>query len=287
MAAESGLRQAPRRFGIARRAAVKLVETSLRLLGGRGFYRRTYLGPGRFQVRRERVAVRGLRAGLQGFRVAQLSDLHAGPFLGAGDLADVVEAVHREAADLVCLTGDLVTRRWDEALELLPDLGRLRAPHGVLGVFGNHDYHGRREGSIAAAFAAAGVRMLRNECARIDTGDGTLAVVGLEDLEEAKVIDLAGARRGVRAGDVQLVLCHNPLGAPAIAGPQCAAVLSGHTHGHQIDLPLVRRVAPSHPGDRVEREGTACITSRGLGVVGVPVRLRARAEIVVLELVGG
>ena len=88
----------------------------------------------------------------------------------------------------------------------------------------------------------------------------------------------------VRPGDVELLLCHNPDGAPGLARPGCAAILSGHTHGHQINLPLVRRAAPPHPGDRVERGATACITSTGVGAIGVPIRLRAPAEVVLLEL---
>jgi uncharacterized protein len=98
------------------------------------------------------------------------------------------------------------------------------------------------------------------------------------------VIDVAAARAGVRPGDVELVLCHNPAGAQRLARHGCAAVLSGHTHGHQVDLPLIRRAAPRHPGDRVQRAGTACITSRGLGALGVPLRVRARPELVLLEL---
>ena len=277
-------RQRPRRLSRGRRAAVRTMETACRLLGGRAWYRRAFLAPGRFRLRRESVVVPGLPPDLVGFRIAHLSDLHAGPFLGPGDLAHVVDVVHAVRADLVCITGDLITHRWDEALALVPDLGRLRAPHGVCAVFGNHDYRGRREGGIAAAFAAAGVRLLRNRSWRLRRGAGVLAVVGVEDLEEARVIDLAAARADLMPGDVQLVLCHNPLGAPHLAGEGVAAVLSGHTHGHQIDLPLLRAAAPRHPGDRVDVAGTACITSRGLGVIGVPLRLFAPPEVVLIEL---
>ena len=77
-------RQAPRRFGFGRLALFRGVERGARALGGRSFYRRVFLAPGRFRVRRERVAVAGLPSGLAGFRIAQFSDLHAGPFLGAG-----------------------------------------------------------------------------------------------------------------------------------------------------------------------------------------------------------
>ncbi len=276
----------PRRFSPGRRAVVRSIEFALRLLGGRRYYRRAHLGRGRFRVRRERLLIPGLGDGLEGYRIAHLSDLHAGPFLGPGGLRDVLAEVRAASPRLACITGDFITHRFDEAFLLLPDLALLARCWPLLAVVGNHDYRGRREGLLAAAFGAVGVRVLRNSCHRIDTGRGVLAVVGIEDLEESRVIDLSAARSEVRPDDVELVLCHNPGGAERIAGPRCVAVLSGHTHGHQIDLPLVRRAAPRHPGDRVERGGTACVTSRGLGALGVPLRVGSAAELVVLELAG-
>ncbi|MCZ6598651.1 MAG: hypothetical protein O7B99_13515, partial [Planctomycetota bacterium] len=104
------------------------------------------------------------------------------------------------------------------------------------------------------------------------------------DLEESKTIDLKAARAPVEDGDVELVLLHNPHGAGGLVRRGCAAVLSGHTHGNQIDLPLIRRIGPAHPGDRQDVNGTAVITSRGLGVVGFPLRIFSPAEVVVVEL---
>jgi uncharacterized protein len=238
-------------------------------------------------VREERVAVRDLPAGLEGFRVAQLSDLHGGSFLRAGDLREVVEATNELRPDLCALTGDFVTHDWREVLPILPDLGRLRARHGVLGVLGNHDYRGRCEGALVQACAEHGVRLLRDACVRIDTGAGVLAVVGLEDLEEARSLDPARARADVRPGDVELVLCHNPAGGPHLARPQCAAVLSGHTHGNQLDLPVLRRMGPPHPGARVQLGATALIVNRGLGVIGLPLRRGAPSEVVLVRLERG
>ena len=128
-------------------------------------------------------------------------------------------------------------------------------------------------------------------------GEDVLAVTGVEDIEESKHVDAAAARREVREGDVEIALCHNPAGAPLLARPGCAAVLSGHTHGNQIDLPGFDRVGPPHPGDRRDvshgpgprgepRGATALITSLGLGVVGAPLRVRAPAEVVFVELTG-
>ncbi|MCZ6597518.1 MAG: metallophosphoesterase [Planctomycetota bacterium] len=280
-------RLVPRRYSGTRIAFLLGVERVSRFLGGRAFYRRAYLARGRFRVRHERVAVRGLPRGLEGFRIAHLSDFHGGSFLGPGDLAAVVEETNALAPDLVALTGDYITHHWSEALRPLEDLARLRARHGVFAVFGNHDYRERKEDKIAAAYAERGIRFLRNECARVDTGDGVLAVVGIEDLEESKTIDLGAARAPVEEGDVELVLLHNPRGAGGVVRPGCAVVLSGHTHGHQIDLPLIRRIGPTHPGDRQDLNGTAVITSRGLGVIGIPLRLFSPAEVVVVELRAG
>jgi len=282
---ECSPRVAPRRHGDLRRAISDALELCFVLLGGRRSYRRRHLSRGRFVMREELVEVDELPPGLEGFRLAQLSDLHGGPFLGAGDLREVVEAVNEQEPDLCVLTGDYICHRPAEALPLAEDLGRLRSRHGTFAVFGNHDYRDRREADIAARYAEVGVRFLRNESVRLDSGAGVLALTGLEDLEEGKVIDPRAARAALEEGDVEVMLCHNPLGARALARPGCAAILSGHTHGTQVDLPFLRDLGPEHPGLRVELGPTTLIVSRGLGVVGAPIRHRSPAEVVFVRLV--
>jgi len=279
---QASLRQPQRRHGRLRRTAVKLAARAAAALGGRALYRRRWLGPGRFRVREEVLWVADLSEGLVGFRIAHLSDLHGGPFLGAGDLAAVARTVRELAVDLAVLTGDLITDHWSDALELIPDLAELGARHGMLAVFGNHDYRGRQEGRIAAALAERGIETLRNACRRIDTGRGVLAVVGVEDLEEGRELDLERARASVRPGDVELVLCHHPAGGLALARRGCCAVLSGHTHGGQVRF--LGRLGPPHPGLRIALGETALIVNRGLGVIGFPWRSGAPTEIVLVRL---
>jgi predicted MPP superfamily phosphohydrolase len=278
------LRQPFRRHTLARRAAVRVCEVGARAVGAAALYRRHFLARERLLVRRETLAIANLPRGLDGFRVAQLSDIHAGPFLGRGDLAPVVDATLALAPHLIAITGDLITHAWSDVLAIAGDLGRLRAPHGVFAVFGNHDYRGRREGDIASALEPHGITFLRNASRRIEVEGGALAVVGVEDLEESKCIDLEAARAAVRGDDFELVLCHNPHGAPFVARERCVAVLAGHTHGHQIDLPFARRAGPAHPGTRVQLGATTLIVSRGLGAIGLPLRIGAQAEIVLVEL---
>lgn len=284
---EGGARVAPRRHSDLRIRTFEGIERLCAMLGGRRLYRARHLAAGKFLVREEVIRVAGLAERLAGFRIAQLSDLHAGPFLRGGDLADVVARVNAEAPDVVALTGDLITWHWEEALLVLPELARIESRFGTFAVFGNHDYKDRCEGRIAAAYAEHGIRFLRNACSRLDLcgeGRGTVALVGVEDLEESKVVDPAGARSDLQPGDVEVVLCHNPMGARALARVGCAAILAGHTHGGQVDLPWFRTLGPQHPGLRIELGPTTLIVSRGLGVVGAPVRYRSPAEVVVVRL---
>lgn len=273
-----------RRHGDLRLALFGAAERAAAGLGGRRFYRRRYLAPGRLVVREERVPVPDLPAPLEGLTVAHWSDLHGGPFLRAADLDHVVDATRALEPDLFALTGDYLTHHASEGVELAPALGRIDAPLGAFAVFGNHDYRGREERRIADAFAAEGVRVLRDECVRIERGGAHLAVVGVEDLEEARSVDVGRARADVRPGDVELALCHNPVGARVLARPGCAAILCGHTHGTQLDLPFLRRLGPKHPGLRMRMGETRVVVSRGLGVVGVPLRVGAPAEIVLVRL---
>ncbi len=269
-----------------RRTVFAAAEGLARGLGGRWLYARRWLGPRGLRLREEHVEVPGLPPVLDGLRIAHLSDVHAGPFLGAGDLKYAVEEVNQWGPDLVALTGDFCAHEPEQALEVAADLGHLRARSGLFAVFGNHDYRHRREGEIAAAYLEHGIRFLRNAGVRPERDGRSLPLVctGLEDLEEGRTVDVAAARAELRAGDVEVMLCHNPRGARALARPGCPLLLSGHTHGTQIDLPWLRGLGPDHPGLRVELGPTTLLVSRGLGVVGVPLRWRVPAEVVLVQL---
>jgi len=282
--AAATLRQAPRRYGAWLARTVRALESAACALGGRALYRRRHLRHGAFGVRREALVVPGLASELEGLCCVQLSDLHAGPYLRAGDLRDVVEAVNAEAPDLVFVTGDLISRGWRDAEALVGDLAGLRPRLAALAVFGNHDYRERKEGEIERLLAGAGVRVLRNRCARFQLGGAGLAVVGLEDLEEARYVDPQAARAGVRAGDLELALCHHPAGGPVLARPGCAAVFSGHTHGGQLDLPGLGGFGPAHPGARLRLGATTLFVNRGLGTIALPLRLGAPTEVLVVRL---
>ena len=163
--------------------------------------------------------------------------------------------------------------------------GRCIGRRATFAVFGNHDYKGRRELKISEALMASGWQFLRNRGATVEIDGARVAFGGVEDLEEGKGVDFDLGSEAFPGADVRVGLCHHPRGAPEFIQRGAELVLSGHSHGTQVDLPWLRRLGPPHPGLRIRFGGSTVIVSRGLGVIGVPLRIGAPAEVVVVELV--
>ena len=256
----------------------------------------------RFGVVRERGALPGLRAPL---RAAFLTDLHYGLYVFAPAVRAWVDAANAERPDLILLGGDFLDIRSDtDPAPLLAELARLRAPLGVFGVWGNHDYDsfglgdtrrgGRarpdwavRRASLTDAFARAGVPILLNSgrAVRDDLWVGGVNDFWQDDADPGAALAGAGER-------ATLLLSHNPDLLPDLPGP-AGLVLCGHTHGGQVRLPFVGApVVPSRYGQRYAMGwvrgayGTPAYVSRGLGTSGVPFRNLCEPELTLLTLEG-
>ena len=270
---------APRRFSRFRLAVFATIERCCVWLGGRHFYRWRYLSPRRLGVREITLSLPERAAALDGLVIAHLSDIHAGPFLAKGDLGAVVDLLEQRQPDVVCWTGDYVTHGIQDVRPVIAELRRCTGRLATLAVFGNHDYKERREWEMAAALEPDGWVFLRNSSQQLEVNGTTIAFAGIEDPEEGKLVDVDAAMAGAHGADLVIALSHGPLGAPAFAEHGVCAVLSGHTHGSQVDLPYLRDLGPAHPGLRVELGTTTVLVSRGLGVVGLPLRTGAPAEV--------
>jgi uncharacterized protein len=227
---------------------------------------------------------------LNGLRVAVIADLHTGaPHVSLPKVTRVVTRVNAERPDLIALLGDYVDPRVTGATPVpvaavASALGRLRAPLGAVAVLGNHDWvEGGRE--TASALRGAGVTVLENEAVSVGRG---LWVAGVADAGRRRP-DLAAALAAAPADAPVLLLSHNPDVFPEV--PQSVSLtLSGHTHGAQVDLPLVRdRVTPSrfgahYAGGVFEERDRVLFVSRGVGTSRLPVRFLAPPEVALLEL---
>ena len=255
------------------------------------------LGPRELAVSRIEVPVRGLPEPLVGLRIVHISDLHVGQHLDVGELAEHVRRVNALQPDLVCVTGDLVDRAETCALAF-PTLAGLRARHGVLVTLGNHDFYAGAETVTEALRRLTPFTVLRDDAVHLDVDGARFTVVGIDDLgrdwargvlEHPALPSLAAA---VPAGNLLIVLSHRPDCFAQAARLGAVLMLSGHTHGGQLALPVwlgrgARNLAQfiSRFDRGLFRDGEATLyVNRGLGFTGQKVRLFTPREIACLEL---
>ncbi|MBI2839511.1 MAG: phosphodiesterase YaeI [Acidobacteria bacterium] len=245
-----------------------------------------------------RIPVRGLPPAFHGFRIVQLSDIHLSSVVPMSFVDRCLEGACDLDPDLIVLTGDYVTTRDSKySDQILRAFRGLRARAGTIAVLGNHDrgiYKWRRSSRVpvdAAAcqdrFDGAGVRLLVNESILLRSAGSTLAIVGLDDLWSGSFRP-DWAFDGLEAATPRVVLCHNPNGAVAMNGHRADIILSGHTHGGQVVLPLVgARWLPTEHRQFVAglyRVGSNLLyVNRGIGHLP-PARFNCHPEISVFEL---
>jgi predicted MPP superfamily phosphohydrolase len=230
---------------------------------------------------------------LDGLRVAVVSDLHTGaPHVDERKLQRIVAKVNAADPDLVALVGDYADPSGILGEPVAPErvaelLGGLHAPLGVFAVLGNHDWahYGER---VPRGLRSAGIEVLENDAVAVERGGEVLWVAGLADLRERRP-DVTVALAMVPAGQALIALTHDPDLFPQLRD-RAAVTLAGHTHGGQIGLPLVRRLAAptrhGYTGGEV-REGSGYMyVSRGVGTTGLPIRFAAPPEIALLTLRG-
>ena len=275
------------------RRAAAAIATAGAALGAAAWA--TLVEPRRLRVREVRVEVPGWPAALADLRVALVADLHAGaPHMDEQRVARVVEVVNNARPDLVALLGDYVDPEVALGERVEPEavadrLGELEAPLGAFAVLGNHDWleNGER---VRHALREQMIEVLENDAVSVDLAGQVLWVVGLADAM-TRTPDVTTPFALVPESAPLIVLTHDPDVFPKLPERPLLA-LAGHTHGGQVNLPLVRdHVTPSVYGDRYagglfRRGERAMYVSRGIGTSSYPVRFRAVPEVVMLTVAG-
>jgi len=235
------------------------------------------------------LPVEGLPEDLDGLRIAQITDIHLGPFFGEEDLRRAVEMANHWRPHLAVVTGDLVSSRDGPLEACLRHLARLKAEAGVLGCHGNHESYAGLEQRASQLGARSGIAFLRGERRQLRFGRACLNVAGV-DYQPRHRPYLREAGRLAASGATNLLLSHNPDVFPIAARQGFHLTLAGHTHGGQINFEISREgwnVArfwtPFVYG--AYRLGSASLfVSRGLGTVGMPLRLGAPPEVALIRL---
>ncbi|HUQ33863.1 MAG TPA: metallophosphoesterase [Pyrinomonadaceae bacterium] len=252
-----------------------------------------FIEPNRLVIKKETIELMGWPTEFENMRVAVLSDLHVGsPYIDADKLQLIVSKVNEAEPDMVVLLGDYMSsmRLGGKVIEpeiIAENLKGLRARHGVFSVLGNHDwwYDGPR---VKQALEAVGIRDLEDDVTRIERNGQAIWLAGLKD-SWTNQPDVEGTLAKITDESPVIALTHNPDLFVKIP-PRVILTLAGHTHGGQVNLPLVGRTrVPSEYGQRyaaghiVENNHHLFVTT-GIGTSIIPVRFRVPPEIVILNL---
>ena len=235
------------------------------------------------------IPIRGLHPDLNGLRLAQITDIHYGPFFGREDLEYAVAMANSTRPHIVLVTGDLITRRGDDLEGCLNVLANLHGETGVWACHGNHERYAGLEAAATELARRRGFHVLRGENELLRFGTAQLNLAGV-DYQTMGIEPLAEAEELLVPNAPNLLLCHTPLVFDRAAELGFDLMISGHTHGGQLTLPLgvdnltfVRLYTPYIHGHYRNNDSQLYVSS-GLGTVGAPVRLGAAPEVTLIRL---
>ncbi|MGE0405954.1 MAG: metallophosphoesterase [Candidatus Korobacteraceae bacterium] len=275
----------------------------------------TYRGLDDLEVSRElTIPVRNLPRSLDGMTIVQLTDLHVGPYMREVELQHLVSVVNGLNPDVVVLTGDMIDRHLSALPDAVRGLTGFRPTLGSFAVLGNHDvsadrysytrqYRGGVE--IAKGLASVGIRTLRNENIYLGTGQDRLALMGLDWMRNPGTggfyrYDESGTRSVLTRLTAELasetpkvLLAHHPDTFSEVPPFDIALTLAGHTHGAgQIVLGYVDGQPIGLASFRFkylsglyQEKGCSLYVNRGVGYLGVPIRINCPPEISRFRLV--
>jgi uncharacterized protein len=242
----------------------------------------------RVVVTRHDVSIPGLPSGLDGVRLAQVSDVH---FPGNRTAAGAaLEHLHQERPDIVALTGDM-TESASAMAQVRSFAADARGRLATVALLGNWEHRAGAVGQLARdTYRSAGVHLLVNSALDIDVGGAQLTLVGLDDPVEGTP-NVETARTNVVPGSTEIWLVHAPgylEQPPPGTSARPALLLAGHTHGGQIRIPLLPAVKPIGAGRFLEGwyhdTFAPLYVSRGVGTTGIPARFLCAAELPIFTL---
>jgi len=282
---------APAAFDASRRRMLALaLPAAAAPVGGAGFG--IVLARYGLSVVEEEMTISGLPGDLDGLRIVQLSDIHFGPFFGAAELRRAVDMANETRAHIAVLTGDLITRAGDDLEGCLDLLRRLRAEAGVFVCHGNHEKYAGVTQAATRGAARRGMTVLRGQSALLRFGAARLNLAGVDYSGTGTRMD-PFVRPLVNASAFNVLLQHNPAHFPAAAAAGFDLMLAGHTHGGQVNVPVlseninVARAFTKYVRGAYKLGQSRLYVSCGLGTVGVPVRIGAPPEVSLVRLCAG
>lgn len=262
----------------------------------------------RYQIREVNVSIEDLPSSLEGLKIVQISDLHAGSFFDPSGFEKGVAMINELEPDLIFFTGDLVNNRAIEFERFIDTFKKMKAKYGVYSVLGNHDYgdyiqwkskEAKRQ-NIARLIdiqKSMGWKVLLNEHEVVEVNGSKVAVVGVQNysakLRFPKYGDLEKASQGSDDADIHLLLSHDPSHWAYQVVPEFKNIditFSGHTHGMQFGIEIgkwkwspIQYIYKEWAG--LYKQGRQYLyVNRGFGVLGYPGRVGILPEITAMTI---
>jgi predicted MPP superfamily phosphohydrolase len=235
------------------------------------------------------VPITDLPHDLEGFRIVQITDIHAGLTVTREFVETVVVMANELKGDIIAFTGDLVDGTVEHLREHVEPVSRLSARHGSYFITGNHEYYSGAEPWVEEA-KRLGFDVLLNEHRVLRHGNATILLAGVTDSSAGQFVpghasDPHKAIAGAAHSDVKILLAHQPRSLYEAVKAGFDLQISGHTHGGQF-FPWNLVAAAGQPFIKGlhKYENSWIYVSKGTGYWGPPVRLGARSEITVVTL---
>jgi len=273
-----------------------------------GFIYGVVRGAYKYRVHKVKVSSPNIPEEFNGFKIVQLSDIHTGSFMDVAPITKAFDIVMQQNADMILFTGDLVNNIHDELNGFEAQFSRLKAPHGVYSVLGNHDYGDYVEwkskeakvenlDTLKKKQSDFGWKLLMNEHVPIEKNGAKIALIGIENwggnMRFPRYGKLHDAYTGSENYPFKILMSHDPSHwdmQVTLEYPDIDLTLSGHTHGMQMGIEIpgfkwspVQYVYKNWAG--LYKQGKQFLyVNRGLGFLGYPGRIGIWPEITVIEL---
>jgi len=265
-------------------------------------------GKYRYTINRVKLSFKDLPAAFNGFKIVQISDIHAGSLDSPDDVQRGVQMINDELPDAIMFTGDLVNSQKKEVDPFIDIFAELKAKHGKFAVLGNHDYYGAPRDSredktdeywkdFFSKYEAMGFNLLNNDSVNIEKQGEQISILGVENWGAGrwfpKLGDLDKALTKSRKDNFCVLMSHDPTHWDEKVIPHQKHIhltLSGHTHGFQfgINMPGFKWSPAQYRYERwmglYEKAEQYLYVNRGFGFLGFPGRVGMWPEITVIEL---
>ncbi len=257
-----------------------------------------------YEIDYKQIAIENLPPELRGTTITLLSDIHAGQYMNEKEMREYADVINSLESDIVCIPGDFVNFESRDVHMLTSAFRDVKAKHGIYGSLGNHDFFQDADYVAKALNNESPIQLLRNEHRILKINGKELYMMGIDDTQSSgarmdEVLKYYGAMDEYLKNNEpafntapKVLLCHKPYGFDTLAAKEIDLVLSGHTHGGQVvpikfgtfNLSFAATVSKYIEG--IYKIGKSNMyVSRGIGSVGLPIRINCPPEITKITLV--